>query len=85
MLTVRMHGDGNGVIWAMAKCRICGEVHQYLVTEAIAGSVQCKSCGRPMETQGAVVEGGDAIAYASTYARCDPRQPSVAVIPVREG
>jgi len=50
MLTVRMHGDGNGVIWAMAKCRICGEVHQYLVTEAIAGPVQCKSCGRPMET-----------------------------------
>ena len=62
MLTVRMHVDGSGVIWAMAKCRICGEVHKYLVTEAIAGRVQCKSCWRPMETQGAVVEGGDAIA-----------------------
>jgi hypothetical protein len=54
-----MHVDKNGVIWAMAKCRICGEVHKYLSSEAIAGPVNCRSCGRPMEMQGAVIEGGD--------------------------
>ena len=55
MQSVRMHLDGNGVLWAMAKCRVCGEVHKYLVSEALAGA-KCKSCGRPMEIQGAVIE-----------------------------
>ena len=56
MLTVRMHVDGQGVIWALAKCRVCGEVHKYRVSDAIAGPVTCKSCGHSMEIQGAVVE-----------------------------
>ena len=51
-----MHLDGNGVLWAMAKCRVCGEVHKYLVSEALAGPIKCKSCARPMEIQGAVIE-----------------------------
>jgi RNase P subunit RPR2 len=54
--SVRLHIDGNGVTWAMAKCRVCGEVHKYPISEALAGGVKCKSCGRPMEIQGAVVE-----------------------------
>ena len=56
MQSVRMHLDGNGLLWAMAKCRVCGEVHKYLVSEAVAGPTKCKSCARPMEIQGAVVE-----------------------------
>jgi len=28
MQSVRVHLDGNGVLWAIAKCRICGEVQQ---------------------------------------------------------
>jgi len=51
-----MHLDGNGLLWAMAKCRVCGEVHKYLVSEALAGTIKCKSCARPMEIQGAVIE-----------------------------
>jgi hypothetical protein len=54
--SVRMHLDGNGLLWAMAKCRVCGEVHKYLVSEALAGPIKCKSCARPMEIQGAVIE-----------------------------
>lgn len=56
MQSVRMHLDGTSRMWAMAKCRVCGEVHKYLVGEALAGPVKCKSCARPMEIQGAVVE-----------------------------
>jgi hypothetical protein len=56
MQSVRMHLDSNGVLWAMAKCRVCGEVHKYLVTEALAGLVKCKSCAHPMELPGAVIE-----------------------------
>lgn len=56
MQSVRLHVDSSGVTWAIAKCRVCGEVHKYLVSEALAGHVKCKSCGRPMEIEGAVVE-----------------------------
>jgi len=55
MRTVVMHVDGAGTIWALAKCRVCGEVHKYLVVEAIAGDAHCRSCKRPMEIQGAVI------------------------------
>jgi hypothetical protein len=59
MRTVVMHMDGSGVIWALAKCRVCSEVHKYLAAEAIAGNAICKNCGRPMELQGAVVAAAD--------------------------
>ena len=47
MQSVRMHLDGNGVVWAMAKCRVRGEVHEYLVSEVLAGA-KCKICRHPM-------------------------------------
>jgi hypothetical protein len=56
MQSVRMYTDGDGVVWAMAKCRVCGEVHKYLLTDAIAGAVKCKSCHRPMELDHALIE-----------------------------
>jgi hypothetical protein len=55
MRTVVMHVDQAGVVWAIAKCRVCGEVHKYLVADAIAGDAHCRSCKRPMEMQGAVI------------------------------
>jgi hypothetical protein len=56
MKSVRLHVDGNGVTWVMAKCRGCGEVHKYVVSEVLAGPVACKGCAHPMEIEGAVVE-----------------------------
>jgi len=56
MESVRLHVDGNGIVWALAKCRLCREVHKYLATDAIAGPVACKSCGHQMYIEGAVVE-----------------------------
>ena len=60
MRTVVMHVDGSGVIWALARCRECGEVHKYLAADAIAHRVSCKSCRRPMEIQGAVIAAAEA-------------------------
>ena len=55
MQSVVMHVDGAGVIWAMAKCRECCQVHKYLATDAISKGVTCNSCGHPMELAGAVI------------------------------
>ena len=58
MRSVVMHVDGAGVIWALAKCRVCGEVHKYLAADAITSGVNCKSCKHPMELAGAVIAAG---------------------------
>ena len=54
MQSVYMHVDGSGVIWALTKCRVCGEVHKYLASEVIEGHAQCKSCRHRMSMEGAV-------------------------------
>ena len=56
MQSVRMHVDGSGVIWALTKCRVCGEVHKYLATEVVEGHAVCKSCQHHMSVEGAVFE-----------------------------
>lgn len=74
MQSVRMHVDGDGVIWAMAKCRICGQVHKYRMTDAIAGAVNCKSCDRPMDLDRALIETG-ALKGKSDGAEDSPHHP----------
>lgn len=59
--SVRMHVDGSGVIWALTKCRICGEVHKYLAAEVVEGHAVCKSCQHRMTVAGAVFEADDAV------------------------
>ena len=59
MQSVRMHVDGSGVIWALTKCRVCGEVHKYLATEVVEGKAVCKSCSHQMSVEGAVFEAPD--------------------------
>lgn len=54
--SVRMHVDGSGVIWALTKCRVCGEVHKYLAAEVVEGHAVCKSCQHHMSVEGAVFE-----------------------------
>jgi recombinational DNA repair protein (RecF pathway) len=56
MQTVRLHVDGAGTLWALTKCRVCGEVHKYQAVEVAKGPVICKSCHRQMEIAGATVE-----------------------------
>jgi len=43
-------------MWAMSKCRACGEVNKHLVADAIAGRIACKRCGGLMDMTGATVE-----------------------------
>ena len=59
MQSVRMHVDGSGVIWALTKCRVCGEVHKYLAAEVVEGKAVCKSCRHQMSVAGAVFEAPD--------------------------
>ena len=58
MLSVVMRVDSAGVIWALAKCRVCGQVHKYPAAEAIDPGVHCKSCKHAMELAGAVISSG---------------------------
>lgn len=56
MQSVLMRIDGNGTLWALTKCKVCGEVHKYLAADVVRGPVACKSCSRQMSIDGATVE-----------------------------
>ena len=60
MQSVRLHVAGNGVIWALSKCRGCGEVNKHLAADAIVGSIPCNRCGRLMDMKGATIEAVEA-------------------------
>lgn len=57
MQSIRLHLDGRGVLWLLAMCSRCKEVHKYLATAAAAGSVHCKSCRAKLCLEGAVLRG----------------------------
>jgi len=56
MHSVRLHLDGKGVLWLLAKCSHCGEVHKYPAAEAARGAVPCKSCRVRLTLEGAVLD-----------------------------
>ena len=56
MQSVRLHVAGNGVIWAMSKCKMCGEVTKHLAADAIVSPIQCKHCAHLMDMKGATIE-----------------------------
>jgi DNA-directed RNA polymerase subunit RPC12/RpoP len=56
MQSVRLHIAGNGVIWALSKCKVCGEVDKHLAVDAVARLIACKACGHRMDMKGATVE-----------------------------
>jgi hypothetical protein len=55
MQTVRLHADGSGALWALAKCRVCGEVHKYPAVDVVTGPTKCMSCGLEMEIRVATI------------------------------
>lgn len=65
MITVRLHVDGKGNLWLMAKCRSCANVHKYAAAEVSHRPVKCKSCGTDMHLKGAIMEDGDSDADAA--------------------
>jgi hypothetical protein len=66
MQFVRLHVDGSGLVWALTKCRGCGEVHKYQATKVSTGPVNCKSCKRQMEFDRPTI---DAVAAADAAAK----------------
>jgi hypothetical protein len=48
---VRLHADGKGVLWVLAKCKSCGAVHKYFASEASKRPVDCQSCRQPFDLQ----------------------------------
>lgn len=57
MSSVRIHIDGKGVVWFLARCRQCYEIHKYLATDVDEEGTQCKSCGNPIGIRGATIDG----------------------------
>ena len=70
MQSIRLHVAGNGVVWAMSKCKVCGEVDKHQIVDAVAGLVTCKACGHRMDMKGATVE---AVAVARDSQHAPPR------------
>jgi hypothetical protein len=56
MQSIRLHVDGQGMVWVMSKCRGCGEVDKHLASDAIAHAIACRKCGRNMDMTGATIE-----------------------------
>jgi hypothetical protein len=55
MQSVRLHIDGAGQVWAMSRCRECGEVDKHLLERVMAGTVPCRKCGHAMDIAGATI------------------------------
>ena len=68
MQSVRLHVAADGVIWAMSKCRACGEVTKHLAADAIVGAIACKRCGHLMDMKGATIEAVEAARGAGVSA-----------------
>lgn len=56
MQPVHMHVDGSGVMWALTKCQMCGEVHKYLATDVVQGEATCRSCSQRISVAGALFD-----------------------------
>jgi hypothetical protein len=56
MQTIYVHVDAAGT-WALTRCtsRPCHEVHKYLLAEARAGVLRCKSCGAMLDLRDATI------------------------------
>ena len=48
-MVCRLFWDGSNTLWAVAKCRECGEVHKFLAEDAQREPVRCRSCGREVD------------------------------------
>ncbi len=81
MQSVVMHVDGAGVIWAMAKCRECCQVHKYLATDAISKGVTCNSCGHLMELAGVVIASSHPAQARAAGGKSDGQGPSPTNVP----
>jgi hypothetical protein len=59
MQEVRLHLASTGEVWAMTKCRTCGDVDKFLLAEALANLVPCRRCGSRMDIRNATIEAAD--------------------------
>jgi len=55
MQRVRLHTAGNGLVWALSRCK-CGNVDKHLVADAIDATIVCKRCGHAMDMKVSTVE-----------------------------
>jgi hypothetical protein len=56
MNTHRLHIDGTSVVWVMARCCICSEIHKYPAAEAIRSPIVCLSCGSGIQFEVGAIE-----------------------------
>ena len=60
MQSVRLHVAGDGQVWAISRCSVCGDIDKHRLQAAATGTVRCDKCGRQMDITGATVEAVDA-------------------------
>jgi hypothetical protein len=53
---VRLHIAGNGTIWILSQCKICGQADKHLAADAIVAAVACTHCGLRMDMKDATIE-----------------------------
>ena len=58
METVRLHISGN-VVWAMTKCKVCGDIDKLTIAPAMESPVPCKKCGHHMDIRHATIAAAD--------------------------
>jgi len=61
MQSVRVHLDGNGVLWRLRSAASAAKFNKHVMDEVAAGPVNCKTCSHPMALEGAVLDGRDPV------------------------
>ena len=56
MQSVRLHIAGNGTVWIMSRCKVCGSVQKHLAADALVAAIPCGTCGHRMDMKGATIE-----------------------------
>jgi hypothetical protein len=51
MSYARLYLDGSKSLWALAKCDICHTVHRYPAADAARASLECLTCGQPIDVR----------------------------------
>jgi hypothetical protein len=60
MQHVHLHLAGTGEVWAMTKCKVCGDIDKFPIAQAMAAPVPCKKCGHCMDIRTATIEASEA-------------------------
>lgn len=65
MQEVHLHLASTGDVWAMTKCKVCGDIDKFPIAQAMAATVSCKKCGHHMDIRNATIDAAEVRAGAN--------------------